>query len=235
MVILAGGFGTRIRHLLGKLPKPMYPVLGRPFLEWIVRYFVRQGLRRFVLSTGYRADLINQHFATTPVPGATVVCVQETEPLGTAGGFLNAAAGSGFNPPIWLVANGDSLVLGGVAEMLAGPFTGDRGGALLGLAVADAARLGTLETATDGRLIRFAEKRPGAGLINAGVYVFRADLLAQFPAKRPLSFEVEVFPQLLQQGCKLKVTTCHAPFIDIGTEASLPQTEAFIRDHHAAF
>jgi D-glycero-alpha-D-manno-heptose 1-phosphate guanylyltransferase len=103
------------------------------------------------------------------------------------------------------------------------------------LAVSDAARFGTLETATDGRLIRFAEKRSGTGLINAGVYAFRAALLAEFPAKRPLSFEVEVFPQLLQQGCQLKVTTCRAPFIDIGTEASLPQTEAFIRDHHAEF
>ena len=235
MVILAGGFGTRIRHLLGDMPKPMYPVLGRPFLYWVLRYFVRQGLRRFVLSTGYRAELIEQYFATTPVRGATVVCVRETKPLGTAGGFLNAVAGSGFTPSTWLVANGDSLVLGGVAEMLAKPLSVDRGGSLLGLAVPDAARFGTLETTADGRLLRFAEKRPGAGLINAGVYAFRADLLAGFPAKRPLSFEIEVFPLLLQQGCHLTVTTCHAPFIDIGTETSLPQTEAFIRDHHAAF
>lgn len=235
MVILAGGFGTRIRHLLGDLPKPMYPVLGRPFIEWVVRYFMRQGLRRFALSTGYRADLIDQHFASTPVPGATVVCVRETEPLGTAGGFLNAAAGSGYTPANWLVANGDSLVLGGVSDILAEKLCGGLEGALLGLTVPDAARFGTLKTMPDGRLIRFAEKRPGAGLINAGVYAFRTDLLTRFPPKRPLSFETEVFPELLRQGCRLNVTSCEAPFIDIGTEASLPQTETFIRDHHAAF
>jgi len=51
-IILAGGFGTRIKHLLGDLPKPMAPVNGRPFLEWVVRWLAAQGVRRVVLSTG---------------------------------------------------------------------------------------------------------------------------------------------------------------------------------------
>ena len=52
-VILAGGFGTRIKHLLGDLPKPMAPVNGKPFLEWVVRWLAAQNIRRVILSTGH--------------------------------------------------------------------------------------------------------------------------------------------------------------------------------------
>ena len=61
-VILAGGFGTRIKHLLGDLPKPMAPVNGRPFLEWVVRWLAAQNIRRVVRSTGYLAETIEKHF-----------------------------------------------------------------------------------------------------------------------------------------------------------------------------
>src|SRR4051812_23943954 len=93
-VVLAGGFGTRIRHLLGDLPKPMAPVNGRPFVEWVVRYLAAQGIRHVILSTGYLAETVEKHFLSQPVAGVKVVCVPETTPLGTAGGFLNAAHGA---------------------------------------------------------------------------------------------------------------------------------------------
>ena len=54
-VILAGGFGTRIKDLLGDLPKPMAPVNGKPFIEWIVRWLKAQGIRDIIISAGYRA------------------------------------------------------------------------------------------------------------------------------------------------------------------------------------
>ena len=66
-LILAGGFGTRVKDLLGDLPKPMAPVKGRPFVEWIVRWLKAQGVRDVVLSTGFRAELVEEHFSTAPV------------------------------------------------------------------------------------------------------------------------------------------------------------------------
>ena len=53
-VVLAGGFGTRVAHLLAGIPKPMVPVAGKPFLEWVVRCLARQGIRKAILSTGHR-------------------------------------------------------------------------------------------------------------------------------------------------------------------------------------
>ena len=61
-VVLAGGFGRRIEHLLPDIPKPMAPVAGRPFLEWIVRYLAAQDIRRVILSTGHRAAVVEKHF-----------------------------------------------------------------------------------------------------------------------------------------------------------------------------
>jgi NDP-sugar pyrophosphorylase family protein len=84
-------------------------------------------------------------------------------------------------------------------------------------------------------LIRFSEKQPGAATINAGVYLFRAATLNSFPPKRPLSFEQDVFPSLLERNARIAVTAVKAPFLDIGTETSLKEAEGFILDNIHSF
>ena len=234
-VVLAGGFGTRIGHLLGDLPKPMMPVAGRPFLEWVARYLARQGVRHCIFSTGYRSEAIERHFAGISIAGCTFACVREETPLGTAGGFLNAIAGSGMSRPYWLVANGDSLALAALAGLLAPLQSGSAPAAILGVEVSDAARFGTLEAGPGGRLARFSEKRPGAGLINAGVYALGRDCIERFPAARPLSFETDCFPSMLAAGCDIRVLGCHAPFLDIGTEETLHGADRFIIENGGWF
>jgi D-glycero-alpha-D-manno-heptose 1-phosphate guanylyltransferase len=96
--------------------------------------------------------------------------------------------------------------------------------------VSDASRFGTLKAA-QGRLVGFEEKRPGAGLVNGGVYIFRREVLARFPAKSPLSFEYDVFPYLLASGARVAMVPCTAPFLDIGTEQTLSQADDFIRQN----
>ena len=88
-VILAGGLGTRVRHLLPDTPKPMALVAGKPFLEWVVRYLAREAVRRVIISTGYLGEVVERHFRTVAIKSVTIVCVAEPEPLGTAGGFLH--------------------------------------------------------------------------------------------------------------------------------------------------
>jgi D-glycero-alpha-D-manno-heptose 1-phosphate guanylyltransferase len=234
-VILAGGYGTRIGHLLGDLPKPMMPVAGRPFLEWIARFLAKQGVRNFVISTGYRAEAIERHFGNVAIAGCTFVCACEDKPLGTAGGFLNAVDRSRLDRPFWLVANGDSMALTGLAGLLAAVQAGPAAAAILGIRVSDASRFGTLEAEPDGSLVRFSEKRPGAGLINAGIYALSRECVAGLPGRRPLSFESECFPSLLAEGQTIRVLACQAPFIDIGTEESLLQADRFITEHAGWF
>ncbi len=234
-VVLAGGFGTRIKHLLGDLPKPMAPVNGRPFVEWVVRYLAMQGIRNVVVSTGHLAETVEAHFATQPVGNVRVICVPETTPLGTAGGFLNAQAGRFPETTAWLVLNGDSLATAELENLFQSLEDLAIDGAILGVHVTDATRFGTIAQDARGELAGFSEKRPGAGVINAGVYLFRKKAVERFPAKSPLSFETDVFPALIAARRRLKVCVTAAPFLDIGTPESLPQAEQFIRDNERQF
>ena len=234
-VVLAGGFGTRIKHLLGDLPKPMAPVNGRPFVEWVVRYLAAQGIRNVILSTGYLAATVEKHFASQPVKNVRVTCVPETAPLGTAGGFLNATLGTDKPSAAWLVLNGDSLVMAPLAKFFQTLDPAEIAGAILGVPMADASRFGTISQNAHGELTGFNEKKPGAGDINAGVYLFRAATLEKFPAKTPLSFELDVFPALISSGVRLQAIVTDAPFLDIGTPDSLPQAESFVEKNRAQF
>jgi len=211
----------------------MAPVNGRPFLEWVVRYLAAQKIRNIILSTGHLAETIGKHFQSQPVKNVRVSCVPETKPLGTAGGFLNAIRGAaeGGRPPglAWLVLNGDSLAPAPLAHMFQSLDDSKMEGAILGVRVADASRFGTILQNANGDLTGFNEKQPGAGVINAGVYLFRASAIDSFPDKTPLSFETEVFPALIAGGVRLKVCVTDAPFLDIGTPESLPLAEAFVR------
>jgi D-glycero-alpha-D-manno-heptose 1-phosphate guanylyltransferase len=236
-VILAGGLGTRLRSVLGDVPKPMAPVQGRPFVEWVVRWLAAQGIRSATIATGFRGETIARHFAAGPVTGLGVDCVQEDRPLGTAGGFLNAARGSGRAPRAWLVINGDTLILTGLRALVAQFQDVKAGAMLLARPVEDAGRYGRLEVAPEGLIRRFSEKSPeekGPGVINAGVYVLRPDMLDRFPAGMPLSFELDVFPAWLSAGA-LTGHVADAPFLDIGTEASLALADEFILRHQEQF
>jgi D-glycero-alpha-D-manno-heptose 1-phosphate guanylyltransferase len=227
-VVLAGGYGTRIKHLLPNLPKPMAPVAGKPFVEWVVRYLGVQGIKKVILSTGYLAEVVEEHFKQQPVSGVEVFCYPETTALGTAGGFLNAARQVSQPPAAWLVLNGDSLVFADLKILVDYLREPNTSGAVVGLQVADAFRYGSMLSDETGKLICFQEKRPGAGTINAGVYLLRHSLIEEFPSGLPLSFEAEVFPSLLAKGVRLMVESVKPPFLDIGTPESLPQAEAFI-------
>jgi D-glycero-alpha-D-manno-heptose 1-phosphate guanylyltransferase len=253
-VILAGGFGTRIRHLYPDLPKPMVPVAGAPFVEWVVRYLQGQGVTQFVVSLGHLAEVAEKYFASRRVlpwgalPGPSrldydglgrplhvkrcpIQTIREPAPLGTGGALAFAAKAADASNDTFLLANGDSLVLADLSpawRMMADDTTD---GVLVGLEVADASRFGRLDVAADGRLLQFAEKQPGAGLINAGIYLLRRRLLGEFPRQTPLSIERDVFPALLSEGARLLVHRCQAPFLDIGTPETIAQADSFILRH----
>jgi D-glycero-alpha-D-manno-heptose 1-phosphate guanylyltransferase len=181
------------------------------------------------------AEVAEQHFKPQPVADVITRCFAEASPLGTAGGFLNVTRLSGESPAAWLVLNGDSLVFADLklaAAELSNPAVA---GVVVGCAVADASRYGTLAIGPAGELRGFTEKRPGRGVINAGMYLLRNSLLSELPGTMPLSFEQEVFPQLISRGFLLKVRAVDAPFLDIGTPESLRQAESFVQQNRAQF
>ena len=227
-VILAGGYGVRLRGVLPDRPKPMAIVAGRPFLEWVMLHLATQGIRRFILSTGYLGEVVESHFSRG-LGVLDISCVREPTPLDTAGGFLNCVAAADARPAWWMVCNGDSLTAADLDALLS--FTTaktDVAGAILGVEVADTGRYGRLTVSASGMLEGFAEKRSGRGIINTGVYVFRDEFVRALGRVRPLSFEREVFPAAVEDGTRLHVTVTHGAFLDIGTPASLAKAGDFV-------
>lgn len=227
-VILAGGFGTRVQHLLPGIPKPMAPVAGKPFLEWIVRYLDSQGISRIILATGYLSEAIEKYFKENPIPGLSISCCCEETPLGTGGGFVNAVVTSGKRPSAWLVLNGDSLFLANFSEIFKHLYNPQVDGVIAGIGVDDACRYGSLIYDEHRNLTGFAEKKLGSGIVNAGVYLLRSSTVENFSRGKSLSFEYDIFPKLLRTNHCLKVEIFNVPFLDIGTPETLSQAELFI-------
>ena len=233
-VILAGGLGSRLSHLLPNVPKPMAIVRGRPFIEWLIEWLRRSGFRRAAVSAGYRGDIIEQHFLEYPVPGFDVTCVHEKAPLGTGGGFLHAAQVLPWKPEIWVVLNGDSLILADLPQAMERFKQSTAMAGLLARRVTDAGRFGVLSIDENDFVRSFDEKPTNAmrdAWINAGVYLFRSGVLDEFPQVSPLSFEYDVFPTLLSKGVRIVALRAEGPFLDIGTEETLLRADDFLQQH----
>ena len=86
-MILAGGLGTRLQEVVGNVPKPLASVRGRPFLEYLLSYWINNNAYRFILSVGYKHQQIMNHFGSS-FNGIPVTYVIEDEPLGTGGALL---------------------------------------------------------------------------------------------------------------------------------------------------
>jgi D-glycero-alpha-D-manno-heptose 1-phosphate guanylyltransferase len=131
--------------------------------------------------------------------------------------------------------NGDSLCFTNLRTSLTVLSDKDVAGILVGCTVPDASRYGTLLIGGRGELLGFKEKQPGAGIINAGTYLFRDSVVKQFFARTPLSFEDGCVSSLLQKGFQLKVSLTNGPFLDIGTPESLAEAERFIEQNRKQF
>ena len=211
-VVLAGGFGTRLRSVVPDLPKPMAPVAGRPFLEILLAMLAKKGVRRAVLSLGYQADVIVNHFGTR-FEGIELVHEIETEPLGT-GGALRAALAR-CESDAALVVNGDTF-LDLELDALRARWSQNARPLIVGRAVPDTARFGRLDmqgTALQGFAARGAG---GPGVINMGHYLLPRGLFELHPGlPKQFSFEADFLaPQVAALGFEVFVT--QGLFIDIG-------------------
>src|SRR5690242_229368 len=88
-IILAGGFGTRLQSVVRDIPKPMAEISGKPFLEYLLRYLEQQGIKKSILSIGYKWETIQHHFGDS-FGGMKLEYSVESEPLGTGGAILKA-------------------------------------------------------------------------------------------------------------------------------------------------
>ena len=221
-IVLSGGLGTRLRGVVGTLPKTLAPVAGRPFLGWLLDNLELCGFDHILLSLGYGSDAV-QAFASQRASRAKIDCIVEREPLGT-GGAVRLALSHAREKQVFVV-NGDTWFNLSFREMLAAH---QAGGALATLALKpmhDFDRYGTVSLAEDGCTIAsFHEKAPCAeGLINGGVYLIERDALTAMPEK--FSLEHDWFEEQVSSG-SLAGFVSDGFFLDIGVPEDYERAQA---------
>jgi len=220
--ILCGGLGTRLRSVVSDRPKSMALIGDVPFLQLLLKRLRAQGVAEVILGTGYRAEQIENFFGNAENLGLRLQYSREDEPLGT-GGAVKLAQGVLSDPA--LVLNGDSYVEWEL-KALTDLFRERQADIVMVLQeVPDVARYGSVTLDSTGRVAEFVEKgsRQGAGLINAGIYLLRKQIVTGLPRGRAISLERDVFPKFL--GKNFYGVVSRGIFIDIGVPADLERAQ----------
>lgn len=228
-VILAGGLGTRMRPLTYRVPKPMLPVLQRPFLEHQIELLATNGITRFLLLVSYLGKSIEDRFGKG-VSGLEIAYSYEESPLGTGGALKNAEP---LLDDDFLVINGDTLLDIDYAA-LAGRF---RSLAAMAMIVAHRNRRKNVASnlAIDAADVvqEYEKRRPAGDYVDAGVIALRKPVLKMIPGAQKCSFEQEVFPKLISKRQMLAWPT-EQPFFDIGTPEGLESLETHLSKKQSA-
>jgi mannose-1-phosphate guanylyltransferase len=215
-VILVGGEGTRLRPLTSTVPKPVVPLVDRPFIAFMLEWLKGHGIDDVIMSCGFLATSVRNVLGDGSAYGIRLRFVEEPDPRGTAGALKYAER---LLDERFLMLNGDVLtdidLTGQIAQH---ERTGAR--ATLALApVADPSAYGLVRLNEDRSVKDFVEKpspdRIDTNLISAGAYVLQREILDLVPADRNVSIEREVWPRLI--GAGLYGFPADAYWLDIGT------------------
>lgn len=214
LLVLAGGFGTRLRSIVNEVPKPLAPVNGSPFLKYLIKNWLRQGVREFIFLLHFEAEkielMISEMQNSGELEDSKIHIIVEQEPLGTGGSVANAINLLGLDGG-FLVANADTWLDHGITDL-------DKLGAnsIAAVLVPDCKRYGSVSI-LDNKVVQFREKQTEsvAGWINAGLYCLDAKIFSAMSSVKAFSLEDSILPWCIENS-ELKVFTMEAQFVDIG-------------------
>ncbi len=211
-IILAGGLGTRLKSVISDIPKPMAPIHGKPFLEYLLSYLVKFKIKKAVLSVGYKYQNILDHFGNN-YKGMELLYAIEDKPLGTGGGIRNAMYH--INKNHFFLLNGDTFYEVDLNKLYHLHIKEKANISLSLLPMEKFSRYGSVKV-NGTRITEFMPKKfTKKGLINGGIYVVNQSVFQEYSPGNKFSFETD----LLQVMCKklnIHGYISEAPFIDIG-------------------
>jgi len=210
-IILAGGFGSRLRSVVSDRPKVLAEINGKPFITFILNKLENEGFKNIILSTGYMGDMIKKTIGEE-YKGLTIKYFKEDKPLGTGGALKNI--GKFIKQKNLLVMNGDTLHNINTRNLI-DSLKGDNDN-ILGIYKNDASRYGLLKIDRNKLILSFNEKnnKNKSGLINIGTYFLNKENLLKYNDDI-FSIENDYFPKRIKEK-KLYVQISRGKFIDIG-------------------
>ena len=224
-LILAGGKGTRLRPLTVYTPKPIVPVVNRPFLLYQIEVLLRAGITDITLSLSYQPDKIQQILGNGTEFGVNLRYITEPSPLGTGGAYKFAADAIRETT---IVFNGDILTDLDIGKLV--EFHQAKGSTttIALVSVDDPSRYGLVEIDKEARVKQFIEKpkpeelaKININTINAGIYVLEPSILDIIAKDANKSFEYEIFPDILKREMPFfGFVMTDEYWLDIGTPTS---------------
>jgi NDP-sugar pyrophosphorylase family protein len=236
-ILLAGGKGTRLRPLTVHTPKPIVPILNRPFLHYQID-LLRQvpEIDEVILSLNYQPRRIEETFGEGDGLGLRLRYVVEPIPLGTGGAVRYA--GDSLTESV-VVFNGDVLTQVDLGAVLRLHRERKAKATIVLTPVENPRAYGLVETDAKGNVQRFLEK-PGdneitCNTINAGIYILEPDTFDRIPKDTAWSIERSFFPSLIERGEAFVAYVYGGYWIDIGTPDKYLQVHRDIMDglYHA--
>jgi mannose-1-phosphate guanylyltransferase len=215
-VILVGGEGTRLRPLTSTVPKPVVPLVDRPFISFMLEWLGKHGVDDVIMSCGFLATSVRNVLGDGSGLGIRLRFVEEPDPRGTAGALKFAES---MLDERFLMLNGDVLTDIDLSAQIAQHDATGAKATLALVPVADPSAYGLVHLNEDHSVRDFLEKpSPDAidtNLISAGAYVLQREVLALVPADRNVSIEREVWPLLV--GAGLYGFESESYWLDIGS------------------
>ena len=213
MLVLAGGFGTRLQSVVSTVPKALAPVGSVPFLHLQIQHWIDQGVMSFVFLLHHQSNLIIDFLQSEKnglLKNCEVKWLLEPQPLDTGGAIAFAIEQLDFSGD-FLVTNADSWLGAGIKDMFRTTAP-----AMAVVELRDASRYGRVQKNTQNQVTSFHEKNgvQGVGLINAGLYRLNTEFFKEWD-HLPFSLERNSFPALVARG-NLYAVTLNTDFIDIG-------------------
>jgi mannose-1-phosphate guanylyltransferase len=224
-IIIAGGKGTRLKPLTFGCPKPMLPLVNRPFLEWMIDRCKAVEITDILVNVHYQAHQVINYFGGGDRFGVKIRYIEESTPLDTAGAIKLAEPY--FTGESLLIFNADILTDLDLNELIKFHRTNQAAITLALKTVEDITPFGLVELDPNSQVLAFREKptperaidflAKGINTINAGTYIIEPTVFDNYPVGEPLSFERVVFPQALIQGLKMMGFVSDGYWMDLGT------------------
>jgi mannose-1-phosphate guanylyltransferase/phosphomannomutase len=218
-VILVGGEGTRLRPITFLNPKPMLPLVNRPFMENFILWLKSHKIKDIIFSTCYLPEIFRDYFGDGRDFGLKLTYVREEDSLGTCGGVKNVE--KHLDGDDFMVFNGDILTSLNLTKMAAFHKSKKADITIALIAVEDPTCYGLVPIDGEGRVKQFLEKPSQdeitSNLINAGIYIIKHDIMKMAPEGVKYSFERGLFPTALSEGYKIYGYISDSYWIDVGT------------------
>jgi mannose-1-phosphate guanylyltransferase len=235
-LILAGGFGTRLRPISCTRPKILFHIINKPLLQWTFERLAKNNITEAILAVNHQTEVyIKQH--KIPKCGVKVKYSRDPlgKPLGTGGPIKKAEKLVGHDSP-FLVLNGDIFADLSYTEIIK-KHREEKAVATIALhKVKDPSRYGVVELAKDNRIKRFIEKPPRkaapSDLINAGIYVLSPRIFDYIPEGKTVSIEREIFPKLAEES-RLYGYVLEGLWMDIGKPKEYMEINKTLLDSYA--